>query len=239
MQNVIPLLFAAESAPVEWYRTAWALLSFLCGVTVLSFMIGKFAGKWLRMPDYWWKIGLILCALGCGIVIVSTQRPKFGVDLRGGVTLIYEVESNEEDGALNMNAIVQQLKRRANPGGTKEVVIRKYGSNQVEIIVPELTQDEINELKKLLETAGLLNFYIVANEFKDEHKFAIELAQEQRDTAKWVYDYDSAEEGETPPRVAMWAKVGREDQDVSKRKRGVYPFKTDVSGRHYSQCRNP
>ena len=41
-----------------------------------------------------------------------------------------------------------------NPTGTSEIVIRPYGTNQIEIIVPDADDPEIARIKGLIETAG-------------------------------------------------------------------------------------
>ena len=57
--------------------------------------------SWLRMPDYGWKISLVLGTLAASIVIVSLGEFKFGPDLAGGITLIYELAESQSavDGA--------------------------------------------------------------------------------------------------------------------------------------------
>ena len=98
-----------------------------------------------------------------------------GVDLKGGVVLIYEVaghsaaaragqrmQSPKAD--INMGDLMQALTNRINPSGTKEIVIRPYGERQVEIIIPEVEAAEVESIKRQISTAGMLEFRIVANE---------------------------------------------------------------------------
>jgi len=65
---------------------------------------------------------------------------KLGIDLSGGVILVYEVDqSKKKPGeSVDMDKLVAAVSRRVNPGGQKEVAIRKYGVEQIEIIVPEI-----------------------------------------------------------------------------------------------------
>ena len=62
-----------------------------------------------------------------------------------------------------MDDLVQALTNRINPSGTKEIVIRPYGERQVEIIIPEVDPIEVDHIKRLISTAGSLEFRIVAN----------------------------------------------------------------------------
>ncbi|MDA1050982.1 MAG: protein translocase subunit SecD [Planctomycetota bacterium] len=143
---------------------------------------------------------------------------KLGVDLKGGVILIYEVDENAtaaasdldgpdgSGGRVKMGALVEAIARRINPSGTKEIVIRPYGDQQVEIIVPEVDQREVDLIKKSISTAGVLQFRIVAN--SRDHAHIIELARElAQDPAnkrgKFIRDEAGAQ-------IGLWARVGRE-----------------------------
>src|SRR5688572_22335789 len=59
---------------------------------------GTFLAKSLRMQDYGWKLGLILFALLAGGVIVARGwPPNLGIDLSGGVILVYEVDQEKKE----------------------------------------------------------------------------------------------------------------------------------------------
>ncbi|MCH7728425.1 MAG: protein translocase subunit SecD, partial [Planctomycetes bacterium] len=193
----------AKVADVVWFKNWWAILLLLVAVIVFSCVFGKTMARKVRMQDYWWKIALILGTVGCaGVIVVTGWPPRYGVDLEGGVTLIYEVEDSEEK--IDIGALVQALKKRINPSGVKEIIIRPYGDNKVEIIVPGLDAQEIEALKKQLRAAGVLKFRIVANE--TDHKGIIDLAKDQLDVVRNVLDTD----GET--RVGFWADVGLDEK---------------------------
>ena len=80
---------ANESGPSLWpYHLLAALV-----VLALSVFLGDYLGKKLRMPDHGWKIGLTLFSFLVSIAILFTSPPlKLGIDLRGGVYLVYEVD---------------------------------------------------------------------------------------------------------------------------------------------------
>jgi len=154
------------------------------------------------------------------------------------VILVYEVDetatvSSDKPGSakkdasssaptFNMSALIEALKRRINPSGTKEIVIRPFGEKQVEIVIPDVGEVEVARIKRQLSTAGVLQFRIVAN--RRDHKDVVDLAEEMaRDPllkrSKIIYDDER-----TP--VGLWARVARENNTV----RGVRPFKTPVLG---------
>ena len=112
---------------------------------------------------------------------------KRGVDLSGGVILIYEIDeelSRESAGGadkagekVNIDALVEALARRINPGGVKEIVIRPYGDKQVEIIIPDVDAAEVERIKRQITKAGFLRFLIVAKRADHPALFALAEAQ--------------------------------------------------------------
>ena len=68
---------------------------------------------------------------------------------------------------FNMDELISALKQRADPEGVKETPIRKIGSNRIEIILPKATEEEVEEVKKMLTDVGSLEFRILANRKHD------------------------------------------------------------------------
>src|SRR5262249_41182361 len=97
---------------------------------------------------------------------------KLGVDLKGGVILVYGVDRpataalNPEgrDDQWDMGQLIAVLTRRLNPEGLKEIVVRPFGESQVEIVVPETDQLEVDRIKESIATGGVLQFMIVASD---------------------------------------------------------------------------
>ncbi len=178
LPSIVALVVVAACIPLGWYL----------------------ARRW-RMPDYTSKFILILLAFvgGLAICVVRWDAIRLGIDLQGGVILVYEVvggvpespgQTGEEPRAAaaelsrdQMDKLIAAIGRRVNPGGQKEVIIRQFGPRQVEIIVPEkkrrsaesestaaegqLTADtaqaDVERLKRILSSAGTLEFRILAN----------------------------------------------------------------------------
>ena len=249
----------------------------LFGVFVVPFVVGGYLAKKMRLQDYGWRIGLILCSvLAAACVISVAMRPekpiqyavqqddtlksiatkydvpiqtivdenniastqelavgkelripkpkrlriKQGIDLSGGVILIYEIDDEQSvaqasagDGSedavgsdgggsqqVDVNALVEALARRINPGGVKEVVIRPYGERQVEIIIPEVDDAEISRIKKSITSSGFLKFLILAR--AKEHKELFDLADAQPN-ARLIKDGDRV--------VGEWVRLARTD----------------------------
>jgi protein-export membrane protein SecD len=171
------------------------------------FLVGNLLGKRLRMPGYGWKIGIILLTIVGGLTITSLGwPPKLGIDLSGGVILVYEVDEKETE--VDMDALVTALKRRINPSGVKEVVIRQYGDRQVEIIIPEVQSDEIEYLKMLITKSGALKFRIMAEKDIDDQRL-FQLAQKQEEDARenGLDPSDQVYDGEEL--IGEWVRVAK------------------------------
>ena len=69
--------------------------------------------------------------------------------------------------AVDMDKLIAAVGRRINPSGVKELTIRQYGAEQLEVIIPEIEEREVDQIKKRISTSGVLEFRIVANETDD------------------------------------------------------------------------
>ncbi len=198
------------------------------GIILLTLVLPYFAGigfaKWIRLPDLGRKMGVVFASLVCSItIVVLLWPPQFGIDLQGGVILVYEVD---EQASLDMMAtdtteeggtggfgqsreqrlmegtaeLITQLQKRINPSGVSEVVIRPYGQNQVEVIVPQAEAADIDSIKRLITRAGILEFMIVAN--RHDHDFLMTRAQDESQLgATFVTDRNGR-------RIGRWVRVG-------------------------------
>jgi SecD/SecF fusion protein len=140
---------------------------------VVPFFLGGYFAKMLRMPDFGWKIGLILWTLFCSTAIVTMYwPPKLGIDLSGGMILIYEVDKAQLKPGQTINPdmmdkLISAISKRINPGGVKEINIRKYGSDGVEIVIPDVDEAAANRVADLVSRVGTLEFRILANTTDD------------------------------------------------------------------------
>jgi SecD/SecF fusion protein len=298
------ILGQAAAEPQAWYTEGWvlSLLAALCiaGPSVVAYLISG----GLRAKDMWGRMAVVLTALTCGIVIVASGwPPRLGIDLKGGVILVYEVDSvkrvseqaddaarrmedviNREEGLtgvasrtaegsvavrletadasaverfiaavdavdfgdvrlrlesreetpeavtldysmsggaepVDMDKLVAAVSRRVNPGGQKEVTVRQYGLDQLEVIVPDVDQAEVDLIKRIVSSAGVLEFRITANKSDTRHRRVIELAnrtpgtivaEEGRQIGRWVeLDTSKIGQGEESGLVTRAATDGR------------------------------
>jgi SecD/SecF fusion protein len=116
-----------------------------------------------------------------------------------------------ERAAVAMDKLVAAVSRRVNPGGQKEVTVRQYGLDQIEVIIPEVEQSEVDLIKRIVSSAGVLEFRILANREDARHQAAIALAEKSAG--------QSVRQGEES--IARWAQVDVRKMDPSDDRRLV------------------
>ena len=196
---------------LPWMMPWWCVLLIVVSLLTIPFVVGGRVGKGLQMPDHGWKIGVILCTLACGIVVVSSKwPPQRGIDLSGGVIMVYEVDQDKKRDDFDMEQLIAAINRRVNPGGLKEVTIRPYGPEQIEITIPRASEDKIQDLKSSIIRLGSLEFRILANNLDSNHKELIERAADDGniDPDGWVLDEDKNKIGRWVP-----VKKGKNSRD--------------------------
>lgn len=197
---------------------------------IVPFVLGKFFSNRLRMPTHSMAFSWILLAviatslvIGLGYVDVDSSdkvsnlgpKLKFGPDIIGGTNLIYEIDrSNTAPNQARVTAkdFMVPLVNRLNPSGTKEIVIRPIGDDQIEIIVPDQDPADIADLKKKITSAGILQFRIVAN--KNDHTDIIQKAIAQSESpdqnTRLSRDVILVDKNTNEQRVAgIWRSLGR------------------------------
>ncbi len=178
----------STTAPVPATSMAQVLttLGLLLVSTVPPYLLGVYLAKSIRMADYGNRLGFIFLSIGLGIMVLVASgikdengkprfglEPKFGIDLKGGVILVYEINdeetkaSNEQEGEardVTVGEVVSSLTTRLNPSGVNEIQIRPFGENQIEIVVPDVGPEEVESIKRQVANAGKLEFRILAND---------------------------------------------------------------------------
>src|SRR5690606_39837906 len=86
------LLAQASDASAQNSQNFWIAIVVLLVATVPTYLLGIALAKSLRVPDYGQKIGFIFVTIGLAVAVLVTGTPKFGIDLRGGVILVYEID---------------------------------------------------------------------------------------------------------------------------------------------------
>ena len=139
------------------------------------------------------KFALIAITTALGLIALYPPREKLklGIDLSGGTILVYEVM--KENTNFSMDELISALKNRVDPSGVREIPIRKIAGTRIEIILPEASADEVEEVKRNLTDVGALEFRILANRKHDA----------------LIVDRALGPNGLTnPPQRYQWARIG-------------------------------
>jgi len=87
----------------------------------LPIFLGTWLAKKLRLPDLGWKLSLIFFSLAMGGVFLVSYPLKLGVDLKGGVILVYEIDREARQAQdptgggsdnINWGQLLQRLNER-------------------------------------------------------------------------------------------------------------------------------
>jgi SecD/SecF fusion protein len=191
------------------------------GLIILSGIVGHWLAKILRTADYGWKFGVILFAILASLIVVQRGwPPKLGVDLGGGSILVYKVDEQKTAWrSEKMDSLLTSISRRVNPGGQKEISVKRLGDTMVEIVMPSVSgstaqekQVEADEIRKIIRTTGALEFRIVAT--KRDNESLIDMAKTERKKypvtpAKIVVITDP----KTGKELAKWCRVRDQEAD--------------------------
>lgn len=91
--------------------------------------------------DLWWKIVIVgaLTALGFASIWPLNQKLKYGIDLYGGYSLLYEIDDTGVSAADRQSLserVMRVLRERVDPKGVFNLVWRPVGTNRLEIQMP-------------------------------------------------------------------------------------------------------
>jgi SecD/SecF fusion protein len=108
----------------------------------------------------------IVLALALAIFGITTKPLVLGLDLKGGVTMRYELEppdgyTGSEDLGTMIDATVATLRERINYSGIRESAISRQGEREIVVELPGSSTDEALTIESVLSRVGRLEFRIV------------------------------------------------------------------------------
>lgn len=168
-----PAADAATAAASSY--SGYVNLAIFFGILIVSFVLGSYLAKGLRLADYSWKFGLILFAtLLSAVIVYRGWPPKLGIDLGGGAILVYQVDPERTPGGAlepdKMDTLISSISKRVNPGGQKEISVRSLGNTMVQITMPAVgggtakeKQMESDAIKHIIQAQGSMEFRILAD----------------------------------------------------------------------------
>ncbi len=198
----------------------------VAAVVVVPFVVGTLLARRLRLADYGWKIGVVLFTLAFGSTVTywgwRHDRIRTGIDLSGGAILVYQVMGDKVLDTADMDRLIAAVSLRVNPGGVKEVTIRRLGDNQIEIIVPKVDEAEAARLENIISRTGKLEFRILADQRHHAELIERALKEEAREIR-----------GDDGQWLARWTPVkpGEENSFVGEGYRGIARRERTIDGK--------
>ncbi|MFO0910182.1 MAG: protein translocase subunit SecD [Isosphaeraceae bacterium] len=141
------------------------------------------------------KFALIAITTIAGLLAMypPSEKLKKGIDLSGGTILVYEVNKENLPPGFKMDELISALKHRIDPQGVREIPIRNLGNQRLEIILPNASSENVDEVKRSITDVGALEFRILASRKHDAD--VIDRALGPNGLSK-------------PPSRYMWARLG-------------------------------
>jgi SecD/SecF fusion protein len=173
-----PTLGSGDSTVTDWKGLVDIGL-FLLAV-IIPFVLGKLLSNGLRMPNQAMAFSWILLAMIATGIVLATGTLRLGPDIKGGTNLIYQIDPSSlgnTDARVYAKDFIAPLVNRINSSGLNESVVRPRGDDQIEIIIAAVDDAEIDDIKKKITNAGILQFRIVANQ--NDHEELIKAAKVQ------------------------------------------------------------
>jgi len=171
-------LGSGDSTVNDW-RGLYDVGLFVLAV-IVPFLLGKFFANRLRMPNHAMAFSWIMLAIIATGIVLATGQLKLGPDIKGGTNLIYQIDQSTVGNSgtrVSSRDFIAPLQNRINPSGMNESVVRPAGDDKIEIIIADVDPTEIEEVKRKITNAGILQFRIVAN--LNDHEELIKTARTQ------------------------------------------------------------
>src|ERR671917_2870958 len=105
-------------------------------------------------------IGLVLLLLAGSFAVIASKRTVLGLDLRGGVELVYEGRPTPKVPEVTPEAVddaIETIRKRTDALGVSEPEIQRAGANQISIGLPAVQNAERAEQQ--VGTTAQLQFY--------------------------------------------------------------------------------
>lgn len=114
--------------------------------------------------NYGWKYGLIAFILALWGFGFKYNDIPLGLDLKGGSEIIYTLDFQGRAPSVEQTEdAVRVLRERIDVLGIKELSIRRQGSYDIVVQVPDATPQEVERIKSQIERAGRLQFKLLVS----------------------------------------------------------------------------
>ncbi|MGL4595357.1 MAG: protein translocase subunit SecD [Thermoguttaceae bacterium] len=207
---------------IPFTRTGRFVLLVFAVIVFVCFVTANHATKFWRLPDHHFRIFVLLLAFfgSAAAVYLGWNRLTLGIDLQGGVVLVYDVKPLEQKKhePIDMDQLSRAISKRINPGGVREIAIAPLGgttSPQMQVIIPKAEDAEVARIQRVISESGALTFRILASPLFPADESLIE--QANRETGTEIRDSSGALLARWVPVYEAESARFRSDTDVIKR----------------------
>ncbi len=140
-------------------------LTFTFGLVILGLFAWYFATDLAsRKRLLGLTLTVLLTALCAALVYPPGQKIKKGLDLAGGTEFIIRLVKDNKDAVISERAVdtaVEVIRSRVDRYGVGEPVISRLGKDQIQVQIPGLSTNEINEVRETLRRVAKLEFKLL------------------------------------------------------------------------------
>src|SRR2546423_1435752 len=94
---------------------------------------------------YFFVLLIVAALIAASAVVVATKSAVLGLDLKGGVQLVYKAEPTAAQKTVDADSIqrsIDLMQDRVNAFGVSEATLNQAGSNQIEVDLPGVSDAE-------------------------------------------------------------------------------------------------
>ena len=105
-------------------------------------------------------LGLVVVLLGAAIAVIITKPTKLGLDLKGGIELVYQGRPTPQVPEVTQQALddaTETIRKRTDALGVSEPEIQRSGRDQISIGLPDVQNAE--RAIEQVGTTAQLQFY--------------------------------------------------------------------------------
>jgi SecD/SecF fusion protein len=102
---------------------------------------------------------LVAGLIAASVVVIATQKTLLGLDLKGGVQLVYQAKPTPQSAVnqTSLNRAVDIMRSRVDQLGVSQPEIQTSGGNQISVGLPDVTN--VKRAEDEVGTVARLNFY--------------------------------------------------------------------------------
>ncbi len=113
------------------------------------------------------RVGTLLIILTAfsAIYTIEAMKLQLGIDLQGGSEFIVQLSPGKNDdgspkavSSSDVQQAIAILERRLNPDANKDLTMQPEGADRIVIQMPGITEEEIKEVRKTIQTVAHLEF---------------------------------------------------------------------------------